>query len=304
MELTPRSLLDPYAKSTPFVRFGAGQANELSSSKLGNSGIGFCDLLFEVPALRGIKVDQVVAGDRASYVRTDGRVLGWGANEYGQLALGSTFATDCIPVPSEIVLSRGYPAGTSVKCVDLAAGGDMAYFAVEAKSPQDVACKVDLLAAGMGQFGTLGHGSYCQAQGSPVKVKNVSGIMEYNEATKSIQPLRIHSISVSPAPQCGHTILALATGVCSLDSLETHAVGHDVLSFGFNADYQLGNGKRSSLPIPTHVSALGALQGRMMLRTKKGVPLVDLRGKSRGRGVVEETGLAGWSTSAVYWKIQ
>lgn len=45
----------------------------------------YCDQLYEVPALRGIKVAQAVAGARSSYVRTEGegRVLAWGANEYG-----------------------------------------------------------------------------------------------------------------------------------------------------------------------------------------------------------------------------
>jgi hypothetical protein len=44
----------------------------------------FCDQLYEVPALKGVSIAQIVAGGRHSFVRTDsGRVLGWGANEYG-----------------------------------------------------------------------------------------------------------------------------------------------------------------------------------------------------------------------------
>ena len=43
-----------------------------------------CNVLFEIPALSGIRISQIAAGSRTSFVRTsDGRVLGWGANEFG-----------------------------------------------------------------------------------------------------------------------------------------------------------------------------------------------------------------------------
>ena len=47
--------------------------------------IRYCDRLFEIPSLKGIKIAQAVAGARSSFVRTEveGRVLAWGANEYG-----------------------------------------------------------------------------------------------------------------------------------------------------------------------------------------------------------------------------
>jgi alpha-tubulin suppressor-like RCC1 family protein len=79
VELTPRVLKDPHALATPFVRSG-----QTSSSTYVEPGIGFCDMLFEVPSLRGVKIVQALAGDRCSYVRTEeGRVLAWGANSFG-----------------------------------------------------------------------------------------------------------------------------------------------------------------------------------------------------------------------------
>ena len=46
------------------------------------SKIRFCLSLFEIPVLRGIA--HIAAGSRTSFGRTrNGRVLGWGANEYG-----------------------------------------------------------------------------------------------------------------------------------------------------------------------------------------------------------------------------
>lgn len=46
--------------------------------------IRFCPFVFEIPSLKDISVAQIAAGARTSFARTeDGRVLGWGANEYG-----------------------------------------------------------------------------------------------------------------------------------------------------------------------------------------------------------------------------
>ncbi|KAG8737345.1 hypothetical protein FRC12_017186 [Ceratobasidium sp. 428] len=301
IELTPRALEDPHALATPFVRSGHAH-----TSTFVDPGISFCDLLFEVPSLRGLKVVQALAGDRCSYVRTsEGRILAWGANSYGQLGLGATAATEAVTIPTEVVLSRNYPGGTNVQCTNLATGGDIAYFVVNVTTPTSNVASVDVLACGMGQWGGLGNGLFSQAQGAPVKVKTVSGVIEYNETMRSLQPLRTRSISVSPAPQSSHTLITLATGALA-EAPENHGghpAGNDLLVLGYNADGQLGNGKRSSLCIPSHIPALGGIAGRMMLRERARVALVDLRGRKCGTGRVEETAVAGWGTSAIYWRI-
>ena len=44
----------------------------------------YSDALFEIPSLKGVKVSQIAAGGRTSFVNTSSdRVLGWGANEHG-----------------------------------------------------------------------------------------------------------------------------------------------------------------------------------------------------------------------------
>lgn len=49
-----------------------------------DKSIHSCPNLFEVPALKDIIVSQITTGGRTSFARTpDGRVLGWGANQYG-----------------------------------------------------------------------------------------------------------------------------------------------------------------------------------------------------------------------------
>ncbi len=77
IELIPRIQQDPFLDATPFIRPRASETStESKRSPL--------KLLYEIPSLRGIGVAQAIAGGRSSYARTnDGRVLSWGANEYG-----------------------------------------------------------------------------------------------------------------------------------------------------------------------------------------------------------------------------
>jgi hypothetical protein len=91
LELTPKAVADPFARSTPLARREPQSAGESVSQEGGgvpstvdDDDIHFCDTLFEIPSLRGVKIAQVATGARTSFARTeDGRVLGWGANEYG-----------------------------------------------------------------------------------------------------------------------------------------------------------------------------------------------------------------------------
>jgi alpha-tubulin suppressor-like RCC1 family protein len=90
VELTPRAIADPYAKSSRYARdpspSGAAAAapTTLLPIDADDTALKFSDRFFEVPALRDVRVVQIAAGARSSFVRTDtGRVLGWGANDYG-----------------------------------------------------------------------------------------------------------------------------------------------------------------------------------------------------------------------------
>ena len=89
VELIPRAIADPYAKSSRYARESRASATSLApvSDNLVNvddTNLKFSDKFFEVPALRGVNVVQIAACSRSSFVRTDaGRVLGWGANDHG-----------------------------------------------------------------------------------------------------------------------------------------------------------------------------------------------------------------------------
>lgn len=88
-ELVPRSVVDLYSKTSPSSRPSVPPS--VASEHLNvidDRHIRFSDALFEIPSLRGIKVSQIAAGSRSSFVNTSsGRVLGWGANEHGQVTV-------------------------------------------------------------------------------------------------------------------------------------------------------------------------------------------------------------------------
>ena len=133
--------------------------------------IRFATKLTEIPALQGINAAQVAASDRTSFVRTtDGKVVGFGGNEAGQLGLGANAAVDIVPTPVEVVLARNYPGGTALNCTDVKSGSQTAFFTVERTSPRQ-GTFVELLACGNGMSGALGNGLWSSANGVPTKVK-------------------------------------------------------------------------------------------------------------------------------------
>ncbi|EKM55652.1 uncharacterized protein PHACADRAFT_121379 [Phanerochaete carnosa HHB-10118-sp] len=294
LDLTPKAIADPYAKSTPAVR----RATEPTESKslelaVNDSSIHFSDRLFEVPALEGVKVDRIAAGARSSFVLSGGRVLGWGANEFGQIGLGGNVTLAVITVPTEVILWRTTPRTTKTTCLDIYAGGDLAFFKVERVDGTAMPF-VDVLACGNGQWGGLGNNLFSNGQGTPVRARNVSGLMEYDEGSKNLQPIYPHQISVSPD---GHVLLTLET----LSRGGPGGAGRDLLVWGANQEFQLGNGKRGSLAVPT---ALHALNGERVILGKRRADIRDMKGKVWKKGVqVEQCAVAGWGNSVVYWRI-
>ncbi|KAH9946265.1 RCC1/BLIP-II [Epithele typhae] len=281
LELTPKSIADPYAKSSSGIR-PANSASRLSAAVVGkeaadagvtDASIRWSDKLFEIPALKGVKVDRAVAGARTSFVKTsNGQVLGWGANEYGQMGLGGNVTLDTITVPTEVILWRNAPARTKTTCRDIHAGGDLTMFEVERVDGTSMP-SVEILACGNGQYGGLGSGQYSNAQSAPVRAKNVSGLFEFSDATQNLQAIVPDAISVSPT---GHVLLTLDTR----KQAGPGGGGRDMVAWGANFEYQLGTGKRGSQAVR------------------------DMQGRVWGRGVeVEQRAVAGWNNSVVYWRV-
>jgi alpha-tubulin suppressor-like RCC1 family protein len=84
VNLIPKSFVDPFKEASRIAFESSTPGERDSFSNLDDKGIHLCPFLFEIPALRGVFVDQVAAGSRSSFARTStGRVLAWGANEHG-----------------------------------------------------------------------------------------------------------------------------------------------------------------------------------------------------------------------------
>ena len=108
-------------------------------------------------------------------------------------------------------------------------------------------------------------------------------------------PILPHAISLSPT---GHVLLTLETQVHGGPG----GSGRDLVAWGLNHDYQLGTGKRSSLPVPTTLEHPEG--GRFILGQRKS-SVKDLAGKLWKKNVeVEQHAAAGYGNSIVYWKIK
>lgn len=82
IDLVPNVVRDPYALSNPRGR--ALPPRQVTLAVVEPKDLDGCNVLFEIPALNGIRISQIATGSRTSFARTfDGRVLGWGANEFG-----------------------------------------------------------------------------------------------------------------------------------------------------------------------------------------------------------------------------
>lgn len=87
VELIPKSLADPYVNASRAVRAPPTPFRSENLANINDSDIRFCTKLFEVPVLRGVEAAQIAAGSRTSFLRTKtGRVLAWGANDFGYMA--------------------------------------------------------------------------------------------------------------------------------------------------------------------------------------------------------------------------
>lgn len=82
--------------------------------------------------------------------------------------------------------------------------------------------------------------------------------------------------------------------------------------WGCNTDYQLGLGRRSNAAVPTplpvepFVGGFGVdpTWGRLLTGERKVSVVRDLEGNAVGKNkTVEQTVVAGWGCTAVYWKV-
>lgn len=227
------------------------------------------DTCHEVTALSGFKVTQIASGDYHSLALTnDGRLFAWGDNSSGQLGVEFHKGAPFNDTPSPLSMNKLYRRRIySSNITSIAAGGANTFFTVDAKrilDPEEDPTKVpdlnvltaDTWACGRGIWGTLGTGRWIHVQDSPVKMKDLSGMSEYDEKAKKMTPIRLREISVgtthAAAIMNNNTTLSAKT----TDSLDkSRDFGYDALWWGGNSNFQLGTGKRSNQCRPTYILA-------------------------------------------------
>ncbi|WFD30475.1 hypothetical protein MSPP1_001496 [Malassezia sp. CBS 17886] len=281
----------------------------------GGSSVMFATELRAVPSLADVPVAQIAAGSLFSVVRTaEGRVLAWGCNRSGQLGVRSPASADTVAVPTEVQWHTS-TVGKSPRCTYIAAGGTNAFFVVQsagnARTDGGAAranmpaspTRIDVLAAGSGQRGSLGNAQRSQVCSVPVRVQNVSGMQEYSEAAHALVPIGVRTITVGSSGQC-----ALV--------LDTPQVGEetrrDVYVWGANDAGQLGNGKRGNTATPALLTMSPDAQedarsapvmDRVLLVQRENVEGHPFGGRPRKYRVVEQNIVAGGSSMAIYTRV-
>jgi nucleolar protein 9 len=222
------------------------------------------DAPHEIKTPNDAKVKQLATGDYHSLLLTkDGDVLVFGDNSFGQLGVqfdpSLPFRDRPVQLPIRSLYRDGprFPQATGV-----AAGGANSFFTVDVQQvgPTDdlkAAGRVtsDIWTCGRGIWGALGNGKWTHLQDHPIKLKTLSGLVEYDEVTKALMPIRLSDISVGTTHVAAILSNQAHLNRSSASSLETaDDAGLDVVWWGGNEHFQLGSGKRSNLSTPTHIN--------------------------------------------------
>ncbi|EPS44623.1 hypothetical protein H072_1416 [Dactylellina haptotyla CBS 200.50] len=267
----------------------------------------------EVKDLGQFKITQIAAGNYHSVVADkDGKIFSWGDNTKGQL--GVEYTQDSIMKPVRIS-PRSFYKGDEVKAKlqKIYAGGLNTFFSMEADTANADFRKpstksFDLFGCGHGLHGTLGIGSYVHAQALPQKIKSVSGLTEYSERKAGIVPINSSYMTVG-GTHAAVVMSNLANVQASNWKSNDINFGNDILFFGGNEFYQLGNGKRTNANVPTHIppmddsSAGKRSEQRFQVVPQKKVTILDEKSKKRSvrieQRVVAGRGLTGCYAKAV-----
>lgn len=244
----------------------------------------------EVTTLRGFDIAAIATGDYHSLALDgEGRVFAFGDNSSGQLGMEPSVESSCIDAPSLLPLQRLY-AGTALspRVTSIAAGGSNSFFTVDAtrvaKPGEDTSAPgtglgritADTWSCGLGILGTLGTGRWTHVQGTPTKIKALSGLFEYDETTNHVVPIRLKRLSVGATHVSAtmDNVTHVAAGTSSAtDSENDTNWGADVLWWGGNEFWQLGMGRRNNVAVPGYIAPLDV-----------GAEVEGGKGKGRGAG--------------------
>lgn len=228
----------------------------------------------EITTLRGFEIAAIATGDFHSLaLDKEGRAFAFGDNSSGQLGFDPSGESPYIDAPSLLPISRLY-SGTNLspRVTSVSAGGSNSFFTVDATrvaQPGEASAAqiglgritADTWASGQGILGTLGNGRWTHIQGTPAKIKALSGLFEFDESNNTVIPIRLKRLSVGSthASATMDNVTHVRAGASSsTDSRNDTNWGADVLWWGGNENYQLGMGKRNNIAVPGYIAPLDA----------------------------------------------
>ncbi|KAL9633602.1 MAG: hypothetical protein Q9164_004605 [Protoblastenia rupestris] len=239
----------------------------------------------EITTLRGFEVAAIATGDYHSLaLDKDGRVFAFGDNTSGQLGFEPSAESPYIDAPSLLPIPRFYSGtGMSPRVTSVSAGGANSFFTIDAtrvSQPGETSnpsvglgrVTADTWACGQGILGTLGTGRWTHIQGTPVKIKALSGLFEWDEAKHAAIPIRLKRLSVGSthASATMDNVTHVQAGTSSAtDSRNDTNWGADVVWWGGNEYYQLGMGKRNNVSVPGYIAPLDSVAERERAKRKE-----------------------------------
>ena len=235
---------------------------------------GAYDQPHEITTLRGFEIATIATGDFHSVaLDKEGRAFAFGDNSSGQLGFDLSTESPYIDAPSLLPISRLY-SGTSLspRVTSVFAGGSNSFFTIDATrvaQPGEAPTAqiglgritADTWASGHGLFGSLGNGRWTHNQGTPTKIKALSGLFEFDEEKNKMIPIRLKRFSVGSthASATMDNVTHVKAGTSSsTNSRNDTNWGADVLWWGGNENYQLGTGKRNNVNMPCYIAPLDA----------------------------------------------
>ncbi|KAL8907491.1 MAG: hypothetical protein Q9207_001395, partial [Kuettlingeria erythrocarpa] len=228
----------------------------------------------EVSTLRGFDITAVAAGDFHSLaLDKEGRVFAFGDNSSGQLGFEPSKESNYVDAPSLLPLQKLYEGSNLVpKVKQIFAGGNNSFFSIDAATvarPGDEnkpallgRVVADTWACGQGILGTLGNGRWTHIQGVPTKIKALSGLFEYDETNNTVIPIRLKSLSVGSthAAAVMDNVTHVQAGTSGrTDSENDTNWGADIVWWGGNEYYQIGNGRRNNMNLPGYIAPLDSV---------------------------------------------
>ena len=230
------------------------------------------DMCHEIITLRGFDISKVAAGDFHSLaLDKEGRVFAFGDNAVGQLGFDYSSEAPNIDAPSLLPIQKLYN-GTSQqpKVTNIAAGGVNSFFTIDAtrvassgegssSSAGFGRVTADTWSCGQGTWGGLGNGRWTHVQGTPIKIKALSGLFEWDEKANRAIPIRLAHLSVGSTHAAAVMNNVTHVGASAISSENDTNWGADVLWWGGNEFYQLGTGKRSNVSNPIYIAPMNVL---------------------------------------------